>query len=430
MESLIVALLVVVLVLLVLVLALLKRAGGGAGARQIEERVERLGDRFSDTLRTSALDTQKRLGEAFDGLKTAVSGDLAAGRKEGAETLGRTTRALEERFEKLQASNEQRLRELQEDNSRKLDQMRGIVEEKLQQTLEARIGQSFRQVSDRLEQVHKGLGEMQALAGDVGDLKKVLTNVKTRGTWGEVQLGNLLEQVLTGEQYAANVATKTGSQERVEFAIRLPGRGDDETVWLPIDAKFPREDYERLLDAQDRADPAAAEAAVRQLEARVKLFAKDIREKYLNPPQTTDFAVMFLPTEGLYAEVLRRPGLADTLQRDFRVIVAGPTTLWAILNSLQMGFRTLAIEKRSSEVWKLLGAVKAQFEKFGGMLDRLHKQLQTASNTVETATRRTRTIGRRLREVEELPAGEAQQALGLDDDTSEAEPDEDDTDAM
>ena len=229
-------------------------------------------------------------------------------------------------------------------------------------------------------------------------------------------MGNLLEQVLAAEQYAANVATKPGSQERVEFAIRLPGRGDaaDEAVWLPIDAKFPVEDYQRLLEAQERADPVAAEAAGKQLEVRVKNSAGDIRDKYLNPPQTTDFAIMFLPSEGLYAEVLRRPGLCDTLQREYRVVPAGPTTLWAQLNSLQMGFRTLAIGKRSSEVWKLLGAVKAEFGKFGDILDKVHKQLQTASNTIDTASRKTRTITRRLREVEQLPSADGRQMLGMD----------------
>jgi len=422
MEPLIVALGIVNLVLVLAVggylLVLLRRRGNAtAGA---DERLDRLGDRFNDALRQSAVETQREVSGAFDGLKTAVNKDLAEGRRESAETLERTTRSLEGRFEKLQASNEERLKAMQQDNSAKLEQMRAVVEEKLQTTLEARLGESFKQVSDRLEQVHKGLGEMQALAGDVGDLKRVMTNVKTRGTWGEVQLGNLLEQVLTPEQYATNVATRPGSQERVEFAIRLPGRGEDgdETVWLPIDAKFPQEDYLRLLEAQEQSDPAGAEAAARQLEARAKKFAKDIRDKYLNPPATTDFAIMFLPSEGLYAEVLRRPGLCDAMQREFRVVPAGPTTLWAQLNSLQMGFRTLAIEQRSSEVWKLLGAVKAEFGKFGVILEKVHKQLRTASNTIDTASRKTRTIERRLREVEQMPAGDAQQMLGMDGDAA------------
>jgi len=421
------------------VLGVLKRGGAGdatAALADLGPRLDRLSDRLNEVVRQSAVETQDRMGQAFDGFKSSVSRDLAAGRKESsdalavlaatvsadlargrkesAESLDRATRTLEARFEKLQASNEERLKALQEDNSKKLDQMRGVVEEKLQSTLEKRLGESFRQVSERLEQVHAGLGEMRALAGDVGDLKKVLTNVKTRGTWGEVQLGNLLEQMLTAEQYDVNVETRAGSGKRVEYAIRLPGRGEarDEIVWLPIDAKFPQEDYQRLLDAQDRADPAGVEAAGKQLELRIKGEAKDIHEKYLNPPATTDFAVMFLPSEGLYAEVLRRDGLAETLQREYRVTLAGPTTLAAMLNSLQMGFRTLAIEKRSSEVWKVLGAVKAEFGKFGEVLEKVHKQLETASNTIDTASRKSRTIVRKLRQVEQLPADEAQALLG------------------
>jgi DNA recombination protein RmuC len=262
-------------------------------------------------------------------------------------------------------------------------------------------------VSERLEQVHRGLGEMQALAAGVGDLKKVLTNVKTRGTWGEVQLGTLLEQVLAPAQYEANVATRAGSADRVEFAIKLPGRDLAETVvWLPIDAKFPQENYQRLLEASDRGDAEAVEAAVRELEGFIKLSAKDIRDKYLDPPNTTDFGILFLPTEGLYAEVLRRPGLSDAVQRDMRVVLAGPTTLWAVLNSLQMGFRTLAIEKRSGEVWAVLGTVKTQFAKFGAIVSAVQKKLQEASNKMDSIAQQSRTIERKLRAVQELPAGE------------------------
>jgi DNA recombination protein RmuC len=310
---------------------------------------------------------------------------------------------------------EARLQSLQADNATRLEQMRATVEEKLQGTLEKRLGESFKQVSERLEQVYKGLGEMQVLASGVGDLKKVLSNVKTRGTWGEVQLGAMLEQVLTPEQYAANIVTRVGGGP-VEFAVRLPGRGDDpeEAVWLPIDAKFPIEDYQRLVEAQERAEPDAAEAAARQLEARVKGCARDISEKYLNPPATTDFGILFLPTEGLFAEVVRRPGLADSLQRDWRVMIAGPTTLWSLLNSLQMGFRTLAIQKRSSEVWQLLAAVKAEWSKYGEVLDKVHKKLHEASSTIEKVQVRTRAIGRRLREVEALPASDAGAALRLE----------------
>jgi DNA recombination protein RmuC len=319
------------------------------------------------------------------------------------EHLAKLTETNERRLIDVRATLELKLKELQTDNSTKLDEMRRTVDEKLHQTLEKRLGESFKLVSDRLEAVHKGLGEMQSLAAGVGDLKKVLTNVKTRGTWGEVQLGNLLEQMLTADQYEKNVATKPGSNERVEFAVRLPGRDMlDNPVWLPIDAKFPREDYERLIDAQERADAVGAEAASKDLEMRIRTEAKTMREKYISPPHTTDFGLLFLPTEGLYAEVLRRPGLTDILQREYRVTVAGPTTLAALLNSLQMGFRTLAIEKRSSEVWQLLGAVKGEFGKFGELLARTKKQLETVTNTLGDAETKTRTIERKLRDVERL----------------------------
>jgi DNA recombination protein RmuC len=293
--------------------------------------------------------------------------------------------------------------------------MRQTVDERLTSTLEQRLGESFKQVSDRLEQVHKGLGEMQSLAAGVGDLKQVLTNVKTRGTWGEVQLGALLEQIMTPEQYETNVACKHGCGERVEFAIKLPGPPgrDGEEVWLPIDAKFPVEDYQRMLDAQERGDLAGMDAALKALEARIKASAKDIQTKYLDPPRTTDFAIMFLPTEGLYAEVLRRPGLVESLQNNFRVLVTGPTTLGALLNSLQMGFRILTVEKRSSEVWQLLGAVKTQFGQFGGLLDKVHKKLDQASSTIEDAARKSRTIEQRLRTVQELPGDAAGSLLSL-----------------
>jgi len=322
--------------------------------------------------------------------------------------LGAFSESNERRADALRQSVEERLRALQEDNAARLEQVRVTVDERLQGTLETRLGESFRVVSERLEQVHRGLGEMQVLAAGVGDLKKVLTNVKTRGTWGEVQLGTLLEQVLAPAQYEANVATRPGSTERVEFAIKLPGPDEpDHCVWLPIDAKFPQEDYQRLLEAADRGDPDGVEAAARQLDGRVKLSAKEIHDKYLDPPHTTDFGLLFLPTEGLYAEVLRRPGLAEVIQRDFRVILAGPTTLWAILNSLQMGFRTLAIEKRSSEVWTVLGSVKTQFAKFGEIVSVVQKKLQEATNKMDTIARQSRTIQKKLRDVQELPAGEA-----------------------
>jgi DNA recombination protein RmuC len=332
-----------------------------------------------------------------------------------ANQLVALTESNEKRLNDLRTTVDERLAQLQKDNAERLEQMRLTVDERLTSTLEQRLGESFKQVSERLEAVHKGLGEMQSLAAGVGDLKQVLTNVKTRGTWGEVQLNMLLEQILTPDQYEANVACKHGCGERVEFAVRLPGQdgGRGEVVWLPIDAKFPVEDYQRMLDAQERGDPAGMELALKALEARVKASAKDIQAKYLDPPRTTDFGIMFLPTEGLYAEVLRRPGLAESLQRDWRVVIAGPTTLAALLNSLQMGFRTLAVEKRSSEVWQLLGAVKTQFGQFGELLDKVHRKLDQASTTIEDAARKSRTIERKLKTVQEIPAETADGLLPL-----------------
>ena len=327
------------------------------------------------------------------------------------QQLADLTRAIQLNLGEVRTTLQAQLASLQQGNETKLDQMRATVEEKLQSTLEARLGESFKLVSDRLEQVHRGLGEMQTLAAGVGDLKRVLTNVKSRGTFGEVQLAVLLEQVMAADQYAANVATRPGSNERVEFAIRMPGREDGLPVWLPIDAKFPSEDYERILAAQESADRDAFDAAARALENRIRLEAKTMREKYVEPPYTTDFAIMFLPTEGLFAEVLRRPGLTEALNRELRVVVAGPTTLFAMLNSLQMGFRTLALEKRSAEVWQVLGAVKTEFAKFGDVLVRLKAQLQTASNTIDQAETRTRQMTRALRSVEALPAEQATQLL-------------------
>ncbi|AKC68232.1 DNA recombination protein RmuC [Pandoraea oxalativorans] len=337
------------------------------------------------------------------------------------QQLTQLSEGNERRLAEVRATLEQKLKDIEVNNAAKLEEMRRTVDEKLHATLEQRLGESFKLVSDRLEQVHRGLGEMQTLAAGVGDLKRVLTNVKTRGIWGEVQLQALLEQLLTPEQYAKNVATRPGSTERVEFAIALPGQSGDSNkpVWLPIDAKFPREDYERLLDAQERADPVAVEEASKALEARIRLEAKTIADKYLAPPHTTDFALLFLPTEGLYAEVLRRPGLSDLLQREYRVTVAGPTTLTALLNSLQMGFRTLAIERRSSEVWQVLGAVKTEFTKFGDVLARTKSQLETVTRSIDKAEVRTRAMARQLKAVEALPGEQAVELLGV-----EMEPDE------
>lgn len=327
----------------------------------------------------------------------------------------------EKRMGEVRATLEAKLSAIQQDNAAKLEQMRATVDEKLQTTLETRLGQSFQLVSDRLEAVQRGLGEMQSLAAGVGDLKRVLTNVKTRGILGEVQLGALLEQMLTAEQYESNVVTVPGSNERVEFAIRMPGQGVGEHIFLPIDAKFPIEDYQRLLDAQDAADAEAAAVAGRALELRVREEAKRIASKYVAPPHTTDFAVLFLPTEGLYAEVIRRPGLFELLLREYRVTVVGPTTLSALLNSLQMGFRTLAIAQRSSEVWALLGAVKNEFGKFGAVLDKTRKQLDTVRNSIDSAGQRTRAIERKLRGVESLSGEDTAELLGaplIDDDTA------------
>ncbi|MDP3522229.1 MAG: DNA recombination protein RmuC, partial [Hydrogenophaga sp.] len=336
-----------------------------------------------------------------------------------ADTLTKQLQDLSEsnarRLAEVRATLEQQLTQLQQNNAAKLDEMRATVDEKLHATLEARLGESFKQVAERLEQVHKGLGEMQTLAQGVGDLKHLLSNVKTRGMFGEAQLAALLEQVFAPDQYATQVATRPGSKNVVDFAIRLPGRGDDGApCWLPIDAKFPNEDYERLLDAQQRADAVAAEAAGKALEARIRLEAKSMADKYVEPPHTTDFALMFLPTEGLYAEVLRRPGLMEALQRDHRVTLAGPTTLLAMLNSLQMGFRTLALEKRSSEVWQVLGAVKTEFGKFGDVLAKVKAQTQTVLNTLDSAETRSRAMGRALKAVEALPQDQTSALLPLD----------------
>jgi DNA recombination protein RmuC len=343
--------------------------------------------------------------------------EQAVALKRFADTLQRNLAALAEshsqRMSEVRATLETKIRDLQSDNGARLEEMRKTVDEKLHATLETRLTESFRHVSERLEKVHQGLGEMQQLALGVGDLKRVLTNVKTRGTWGEVQLEMLLEQVLTVEQYAKNVETVAGTNARVEFAIKLPGMVEGgPPVWLPVDAKFPKEQYERLVEAADRADADGVAMAGRELEKVVRNEAKTICEKYLCPPQTTDFAILFLPTEGLYAEVMRRPGLADDLQRTLRVSIAGPSTLAAILNSLQMGFRTLALEKRSSEVWEVLGAVKTEFGKFGDVLSATKQTLERAARNIESAEVRSRQMARKLKSVEALPSEAAQLLLG------------------
>jgi len=330
--------------------------------------------------------------------------EMARGREENATAAKSQREELTASLESVRSIVDLRLQQLQEDNSKQIDKMRATVDEKLQGTLEKRLGESFKLVSDRLEQVHQGLGAMRQLASDVGGLQKVLTNVKARGGWGEVQLGSLLEQLLTSDQFARNVQTRDETAERVEFAIKLPGDENGAPVWLPIDAKFPTEDYQRLLAAQEQGDLIAVDGAMKSLEMQLKRSAKDICQKYINPPRTTDFALMFLPTEGLYAEAIRRVGLVEQVQRDCRVVFAGPTTLAALLNSLQMGFRTLAIQKRSSEVWNLLAAVKTEFGKFGEALSAVKDKLDQAARHVDTVAVRSRAITKKLRDVEELPS--------------------------
>lgn len=374
---------------------------------------------FQQMLLAQSGDVARTQNEQIDSFRIQLANTQAAlaqqaqAAREAQDTaLRRFGQTQTEELQKLGEATERRLALLQEGNEKKLDQMRQTVDEKLHATLEQRLGESFKQVAERLEQVHRGLGDMQALARDVGSLSRVLTNVKSRGIFGEVQLAGLLEQVFTPDQYAANVATVPGRNERVEFAIKMPGQRDEGApLWLPIDAKFPREDYERLLEAQEKADAPAVEAAARAIELRLRTEAKTIRDKYVSPPHTTDFAILFVPTEGLYAEALRRPGLFEALQREFKVMLAGPTTLLATLNSLQMGFRTLALEKRSSEVWEVLGAVKTEFGKFGDVLAKTKKKLEEAQNTIGEAERRTRVMTRELRTVEALPEHRAQQLL-------------------
>jgi DNA recombination protein RmuC len=387
----------------------------GENARLGRQEIQQTLATFQDTLVRQGAETTRTQNAQIDAfaqqlvqLRTSLSDTLVRQLQDMGESNAR-------RLAEVRTTLDAQLAQLQHSNAAKLDEMRATVDEKLQSTLQARLGESFKQVADRLEQVHKGLGEMQTLAQGVGDLKHLLSNVKTRGMFGEAQLAALLEQVFAPDQYATQVATRPGSRHVVDFAIRMPGRSlDGEPCWLPIDAKFPNEDYERLLDAQQRADAGGAELAARGLEQRIKLEARSMAEKYLEPPHTTDFAVLFLPTEGLYAEVLRRPGLMEVLQREYRVTLAGPTTFMAMLNSLQMGFRTLALEKRSSEVWQVLGAVKTEFGKFGDVLAKVKSQTQTMLNTLDSAETRSRAMGRALKTVEALPQDHASQLLPLD----------------
>lgn len=378
------------------------------GARELRDEVQ-AGLRYSS--------------EALSKLQTAQQGQMEA----VARLLKELSDSNRAALDRIRETFDGRVLQLQESNEKKLEEMRKTVDEKLHDTLEKRLGESFKLVSDRLEAVHKGLGEMQSLATGVGDLKRVLTNVKTRGTWGEVQLGSILEEILPPQQWERNVQIRKSSLERVEFAVRLPGRdsGDpDAVMWLPIDSKFPHEDYLRLQDAAEAGDVKAVDAASEALVRSVRASAKEIRDKYIDPPTTMDFAILFLPTEGLYAEVLRHPGLTLELQRDFRVLVTGPTTLSAILTSLRVGFQALAIEQRSAEVWKVLGAVKTEFGKFGEVLAKVKRQLDTASKSIDETGVRTRAMERKLREVESLPTGDASSLLALDPGPTEDEPDE------
>ncbi len=434
---------------LLLLLVLVLRRTGDKTAAQIERLERELRDElgrqgqgtrtdlasFQQMLLTQSGDVARTQNEQIDAFRVqlaATQQQTDAALRRFSDTLAEQLRLLSEANERRQGEMRQavesRLVALQEGNEKKLEQMRATVDEKLQATLEQRLGESFKQVADRLEQVHKGLGEMQTLARDVGSLNRVLTNVKTRGVFGEVQLAGLLEQVFTPGQYATNVITVPGSNERVEFAIRLPGRGAElegnAPLWLPIDAKFPREDYDRLLDANERADAAAIEIHAKAIETRLRLEARKIRDKYVAPPHTTDFAILFLPTEGLYAEALRRPGLSEALQREYKVMLAGPTTLLATLNSLQMGFRTLALEQRSAEVWEVLGAVKTEFGKFGDVLAHTRKKLEEAGNTIGKAEVRSRAMVRQLRSVEALPESRTAELLpGVADVEEEDTPD-------
>lgn len=394
----------------------------GRGAGDVAARLDALkgdNERIERALREEQRAGRSELAQSFEQFAKRMREQMDAMNTQQRERLENFAHRLsqlsgdnERRLGEIRGTLESQLKAVREDNSKQLEKMRATVDEKLQATLETRLGESFKQVSERLEAVQRGLGEMHTLATGVGDLKRVLSNVKTRGTFGEVQLGTLLEQLLTPEQYDTNVATVRGSSERVEFAVRMPGREGEEDVLLPIDAKFPLEDWQRLLDAREAADNEAGATAAKALEKRVKFEAKRIRDKYVAPPQTTDFAVMFLPVEGLFAEVIRHPGLFESLQREYRVTVTGPTTLSAFLNSLQMGFRTLAIEKRSSEIWRLLGAVKGDFGKFAGILEKAEKQIGTVGRSIGEASRKTRTIERHLRSVESLEGEEANKLLG------------------
>ena len=402
------------------------REHAGNLAHQQREELSRSLFQVQNLLNTQLKDARDSQTQEGTSARETLNQQLSQNNSQIMAQLAQLNETTERRLSQMRENIEQRLVSIEQKNEQKLEQMRATVDEKLHATLETRLGESFKQVSDRLEQVHKGLGEMQALATGVGDLKRVLTNVKTRGTWGEMQLANLLEQVFTPEQYAANVATVPESSARVEFAIKLPGRGEGDVVWLPIDAKFPKEQFERMQDAQDAADADAVEAARNELVRAIRNEAKTIADKYVSPPHTTDYAILFLPTEGLYAEVARQAGLLDVLQREHRVVIAGPTTLMAILNSLHMGFRTLAMEKRASDVWQVLGAVKTEFGKFGDVLTKTRDKLESAAKQIDAAQVRTRAMSRALSGVEQLEGDAAAVMLGLDSEAENAPVDKED----
>jgi len=420
--------------LVFLLTAIKKKSSGNTGDSNIEAHLlmlEKSGERLEQSIKSeiarnreetsaTARHSRDELSNSFKTLSdsllanlNSISGFQRSQLDIFTNQLNTLTATNEQRLESMRHTVEEKLKMLQDDNSQKLELMRATVDEKLSSTLEKRLGDSFKLVSERLELVHKGLGEMQSLATGVGDLKKVLSNVKTRGIWGEIQLGNILEQILTPDQYSVNVITKENSSERVEFAVRLPGKGDDGgEVLLPIDAKFPQDLYQKLVEASEQVNQAAVDEAVKLLEARIKEESRRINDKYVDPPHTTDFAIMFLPTEGLYAEVAKRPGLIAYMQENCRIVIAGPSTMAAILNSLSMGFRSLLIQKRSSEAWMLLGAIKTEFGRFGTILEKTQKKLHDASSTIDEATRKTRVIQRKLRGIEELPFKKASGILG------------------
>jgi DNA recombination protein RmuC len=405
------------LVLIVIVLVRASKAAEAAGRdvrdelRASREEARNAGRELREEVSGGLKSTNEVLSKTLEGMSKLQQAQLEGMTRH----LGELTESNQRALDRIRGTFDSRVKELQEGNEKKLDEMRKTVDEKLHDTLEKRLGESFKLVSDRLEAVHQGLGEMQNLATGVGDLKRVLTNVKARGTWAEVQLGAILEQILTPEQFGKNVRVKADSSESVEYAVRLPGPRDDPDacVWLPIDSKFPQEDYLRLQEAAERADPGAVQVSMDALARTVRSAAKDIHDKYLDPPSTTDFGIMFLATEGLYAEVMRQPGFVEDLQHRYRVVVAGPTTLAAILSSLRMGFQTLAIEQRAVEVWRVLAAIKTEFGRFGEVLDRVKRQLHTASRTIEETGVRSRAIERKLRAVEKLPEPEALEILAL-----------------